>query len=465
MIYVRNSVGVEIRGQDLVVSCLQSNLSTGVFTHFRRILQYRQRDRAEVQKDLDQFFRESRASRENVTLGLPRGDVVIRYLDLPAEVSDNLKQVVSYQVQSYEPTEEEKYHYDFVPLKQAAGSKRIQVLLVMVKRAILDGHLLLLKNMGMRPASVTVGSLGLANLFLQAQKRPNGSTAMLIDLAPDRIEILALRGGRLLYTHEAGRAADAGWRDQVVRELEVAAEAVKMGPEDSIDHLILSGEAAEAAREELREAIPGCELVGRHVRIEMPAQNLSHLQEAASSLGLAFGGLVRRPAIKLNLLPQEMRFRQTRWAYVPSFILGAIVLILLGALALRGTVQERYLLRRLQRETDALKGRVESVQKLRADMKKLETETKYNEGLVQRRDMNLEALRELTAILPTDTFLSVYSNKDGTIQISGSSTAAPDLIPKLEKSSLFKDVQQRGQVFRDAQTGKDRFIFEMKLEK
>jgi hypothetical protein len=30
---------------------------------------------------------------------------------------------------------------------------------------------------------------------------------------------------------------------------------------------------------------------------------------------------------------------------------------------------------------------------------------------------------------------------------------------------LFKDVQQRGQVFRDAQTGKDRFIFEMKLEK
>jgi len=42
----------------------------------------------------------------------------------------------------------------------------------------------------------------------------------------------------------------------VVRELEVAAEAVKLGPEDSIDHLVLSGESAEAAREELREAIP-----------------------------------------------------------------------------------------------------------------------------------------------------------------------------------------------------------------
>jgi len=142
MIYIRNSVGVEVRGQDLMISCVQSNLSAGVFTHFRRVSQYRQRDHAEVQKDVDQFFRVSRASRENVTLGLPRGDVVIRYLDLPAEVSDNLKQVVSYQVQSYEPTEEEKYYYDFAPLKQAAGTKRIQVLLVMIKRAILDGYLL-----------------------------------------------------------------------------------------------------------------------------------------------------------------------------------------------------------------------------------------------------------------------------------------------------------------------------------
>ena len=465
MIYVRNSVGVEIRGQDLVISCLQSNLSAGVFTHFRRISQYCQRDRTEVQKEVDQFFRSSHANRENVILGLPRGDVIIRYLDLPSEVGDNLKQVVSYQVQSYEPTEEEKYNYDFAPLKQAAGSKRIQVLLVMIKRAILDGHLLALKDIGMRPSAVTVGSFGLTNLFLQSQKGSNGGTSLLVDLAPDRIEILAVRGGRLLHTHEAGKGAEAGWQDVLIRELEVAAEAVRMGPEDSIDHLVLSGEAAETAREELREAIPDCDLVGKYIRFEMPAQNLSRLQEAAASLGLAFSGLVRRPAIKVNLLPVEMRFRQTRWAYVPSLILGALILILLVALGLRGAIQERYLVQKLKQETDALRGRVETAQKLRTEMKRLEAETKSTEDLVRRRDMNLEALRELTAILPNDTFLSVYSNKDGTIQISGSSTAAPDLIPKLEKSALFKDVQQRGQVFRDAQTGKDRFIFEMKLER
>jgi len=38
-------------------------------------------------------------------------------------------------------------------------------------------------------------------------------------------------------------------------------------------------------------------------------------------------------------------------------------------------------------------------------------------------------------------------------------------MPRLERSSLFKDVVQRGSILRDAQRGKDRFSFEMKLEK
>ena len=79
--------------------------------------------------------------------------------------------------------------------------------------------------------------------------------------------------------------------------------------------------------------------------------------------------------------------------------------------------------------------------------------------------MNLEVLQELTAILPPDTFLTVYNNRNGSIQLAGSSSSAPDLIPQLEKSALLKDVVQRGTIFKDAQTGKDRFNFEAKLER
>ena len=58
----------------------------------------------------------------------------------------------------------------------------------------------------------------------------------------------------------------------------------------------------------------------------------------------------------------------------------------------------------------------------------------------------------------------MYTNRDCTITINGASSS-PDLMAKLERSPLLKNVVQRGEVFRDVQTGKDRFTLEAKCEK
>ena len=113
----------------------------------------------------------------------------------------------------------------------------------------------------------------------------------------------------------------------------------------------------------------------------------------------------------------------------------------------------------------SLKAPVEKAQARRSQADELEKSTRSIEALLRGRDMNLEILRELTTILPPDTYLNIYSNRDGSIQIGGFSGSPYDLIPKLEKSPIFKDVVQRGSIIRDTQTGKDRFGFDMKLEK
>jgi Tfp pilus assembly protein PilN len=95
----------------------------------------------------------------------------------------------------------------------------------------------------------------------------------------------------------------------------------------------------------------------------------------------------------------------------------------------------------------------------------MERKSQSIEGLLHSRDMNLDILKELTAILPADTYLNTYSNRNGVIQIGGHSSSAYDLMPRLEKSPLLKDVVQKGSIIKDAATGKDRFSFEMKLEK
>ena len=465
MIYLKTSVGIEMRGDDMLISSLQSNFSGGVFTHFKRIAGYEQRDKESLRQEILNFFRSAGLSKDNVVLGIPRKDLVLRYLDLPPEVEDNLKQVMHYQVQSFEPTEEDKYYYDYSLLSRSGASTRLSVLLAMVKKSTLDTYLRLLSLCGIRPVAVTGGSMGLANLFLHNRKDTQNKTYILADLKPSSIEVLALSNGTIAYSREVPREGDQSWRTLLLHEIDEATSKIRLAPDGSLEQIVLAGESSESAYEEIKAAIPDCKLMKSFMPAEVPGENKAHLQEAASVIGLAHAGTARNLAVRVNLLPDAMKVRQTRWAYAPAAILGLAIVALLLALGFHRTIQNRLLLRNLERQIAAMKPSVQRAQSYRNDADAMEKRIQSVEELLRSRDVNLEILRELTTILPPDTYLNTYSNRDGSIQIGGFSGSPYDLMPKLEKSPLLKDVVQRGSILPDSQTGKDRFSFEMKVEK
>jgi Tfp pilus assembly protein PilN len=465
MIFLRTSIGIEVRQDDLLISSLQSNFAAGVFTAFARIPDFRSRDQAAVKNEIDQFFRKHRLSRENIILGIPRRDLIVRHLDLPAEVADNLKQVVQYQVQSFEPTEEEKFYFDYALVKTTQGSKRLLVLLVMMRKAILDGYLTLFEGLGIRPVAVTGSTMALSNLFLQSCKEQQGKTFLIADLTREGVEIIALRDGALVYTHAAAVPAGSSFKDVVASQAELAAAKIRLGPDQVIDKVVLNGESAGDARQEIAEVISEAEIMGSRLRFEMTAESQVQLGDAVTSLGLAYSGMVGRPPVKLNLLPSSVRVQQTKWAYVPSIVLGVAIIGLLGALYVMPVIQDRTFLRQLDQEIASLKPRVEMVQKLQKEVEATEKQVIFLEGLLRNRDMNLEILQELTTIFPADTYLIQFQNQEGSITMNGLSPSAEQLIPKLEKSPLLKEVTPRGGTIIDPQTRKDRFNFAAKVER
>ena len=169
--------------------------------------------------------------------------------------------------------------------------------------------------------------------------------------------------------------------------------------------------------------------------------------------------------IKMNLLPEKYRVHQTRWAYIPSAILSLAVIGLLIALGFNRMVQERKLIRELDAEILALNAPVGKVQALRNQTEEMEKRIRSLDDVLSKRDMNLDILKELTSVLPPDTYLASYVYREGTVTLTGLSGSASDLVPKLEKSPVLKDVIQRGSIFKDQQTGKDRFSYEAKLER
>ncbi len=464
MIYLKTSIGVEIRGEDILLSSLQGNLSGGTFTHFKRVADYRHRDTMELRQEIHLFLRTNVLGQDNIVLGIPRRDIILRHLELPAEVAGNLKQAIRYQVQSFEPTEEDSYYFDHAVVNKTGKNKRLSILLVMVRKSILDNYLQLMHELGIQPASVTCSTLALTNLFLQNGKNLQDKTYILADVAPSSLELLVLHHGMPMYSQESLKEAGLSWKDLILKEINEAVSRIRLGPESSIEQIVLAGESSEEAYDGLKDEIPECALLKNITHIRSTAESRRYLQEAGIATGLAYTSMARNPAVKINLLPDAFRFKQPRWAYITAAVLGLVILVLLAGMLFHRQVQDRRSLRDLDREIASLKAPVARVQELRRQTEEREKEIDTIEALYRKKDAALEVLQELTIIIPDDTYLNNFLYRDGSISIAGLSDSATELIPILENSPLLRNVVQRGNIFRNAQTGKDQFSIEAELE-
>jgi len=75
----------------------------------------------------------------------------------------------------------------------------------------------------------------------------------------------------------------------------------------------------------------------------------------------------------------------------------------------------------------------------------------------------VELLRELTAILPDDTWLDRLQVKGDSVQIIGQSSKASALIGIVESSKLFSGAAFTSPVTTDPRTGKERFMLSARI--
>src|SRR5690606_30843166 len=128
-----------------------------------------------------------------------------------------------------------------------------------------------------------------------------------------------------VHSREAPRENGRSWGDLFAGEVSEALSAMRLGPEETLDRVVLTGESSAAVREEIRARIPDSELLEESLRISVPLETRAHLREAAAALGLAHPGSARNPALRVNLLPAEIRRRRMRWAHIPAAILGGVI--------------------------------------------------------------------------------------------------------------------------------------------
>ncbi len=248
-----------------------------------------------------------------VILVVPRGQAVLRDLELPEGTAEELASMVRFQVEREVPLPLEEIRYSFVETGRGGGKVRVQV--AAARREHLDPAVAALEQAGCKVAGAVVSSYGLLAL-----QRDTSSPAALVEVSAGEAEILVADGGRMELSRTA-TLPDGPVAEVLVEEIErtLRAWSAKAAGRE-VSRILLAGEGPAA--EELAREVRG------RLSQEVTASGPGDL-ETSTAAGICLG-LLRGTPIPDLLNPPSARRRYTPTkAHRIGALAGLIVLMML----------------------------------------------------------------------------------------------------------------------------------------
>lgn len=271
-------------------------------------------------------MKEGRFKSKQVVSSVSGRSVIVRYINTPAMKTDDLKESMRYEADKYIPFEMEEVILDTVPLEEdSEDGGDMRVVLVAVKKDIIDEHVRLLQDAGLFPYIVDVDCFALGNAFELA----SGGRPVVEEMpqapppAPQDVDEETAEEGESLQAQDGAGIEEeaAGEVDAILTEMDEvdqaqAADAVEGAPEDES-----AGEDRDARDgPRLASAIPDLEddeAVEDGASLEAPKS--ADVAEAAQkgTEGVEVYALVDIGAQKTNInIMTGMTSRFTREVYI-----------------------------------------------------------------------------------------------------------------------------------------------------
>jgi Tfp pilus assembly protein PilN len=363
----------------------------------------------------------------------------VRQVVFPRAASENLAQVVAYELDRLLPLSADRLFYDFQVQEETATE--VHLLLMALPRNRVEDCLQLVTEAGLRPLAVQLAPVAASNAFAGCG-RPMPGSWLLLHLSDGALELLNLQNGvvhsyysgrnlgktelsRTILTH-IGHISDAGATPQTLCLYGSHKSDFNVGVLQqhnleiiSPNHLVITGFLPETS----------------------PDAALPSVGAALTCLGNVLLGInllppVERTSVKLG------RFSTT--AILLVVFLG--VFLLWGFSALIHTPVELY---RLNRQIAQLTPEATQVKNLLQESQALAGQMESLRKIGQSPD-KLKILKDLTQLIPDNTWLSNLRLSKQQLDMSGMSQSASDLIPRLDKSGWLKKTEFASPIVTDA---------------
>ena len=459
MLNMGTAAGIQILPDKLVLVNVRKGFQDFTVKQSAVLEDFREASAADMRSRLRLQIEDGALKAGNLVLGLPAEEVTLRLIELPIEVEENLEQVVRFQVEKFEPSEEEGSYYDYVVLSRDEAQKKILLQIAMVRQSLLDGYLSLLKELGLYPTAVRLSSLALHQLLaIHKNGFPKKEPVVILDVNPGSVEIVIVVSPQRFFAEKLDVPADNLNADAVIRELYDFVSRFSLKTE-GIARIYTAGTLGRELLDELKQRFADCEPLAEKLKVKGQVVR----PEVLTAIGLAATALSKSRSAKINLIPPDQRVVEKKPSLVPTLVLVALLIVMAATAGTREYKQSSKFLGKIDSEVLKLQPQVNEVLALKKQVDEKQKELDEIRTLLHGEQQVLNVLKDLTERLPDDTYLQNLNIERGQVIIFGFSNSAGALIPALRSSNHYKSVLPK-YTTKDPITKKEKFNIEAALK-
>jgi type IV pilus assembly protein PilM len=153
---------------------------------------------------LKELLRKSKIKTKDSVVGIAgHSSVIIKRISLPEMSEEELSESIKFEAEQYVPFDIEEVNLDFQILGPKGEPGQMDVILVAVKKDIINEYVSVVKEAGFNPIIVDVNSFALENMYeINYEIEPDKNVAI-INIGASTINMNILKGGISVFTRDS----------------------------------------------------------------------------------------------------------------------------------------------------------------------------------------------------------------------------------------------------------------------
>lgn len=153
---------------------------------------------------LKEIIKKARIKTKDAVIGISgHAAVIIKRISLPEMSEEDLSESIKFEAEQYVPFDIEDVNLDFQILGPREEAGQMDVILVAVKKDIINEYVTVVKEAGLNPVIVDVDAFALENMYeVNYEIEPNKNVA-LVNIGASTININIVKGGISVFTRDS----------------------------------------------------------------------------------------------------------------------------------------------------------------------------------------------------------------------------------------------------------------------